>query len=774
MGLGERLRLWLQSFTWWQTLKRKDEEYRKRNAEMLPQLGLIIGRSLEQGDWKSFLMGCVLWCMYIFAGGALWLPSNIKKFQDSTLGELEEFQKDPQKYMQGRLNSFATSAGTKAFTEFVGTIITEPVVGLLETYAADPNPDPHKMARAFHGIASGLPWAAESFDGVLKSLLGERAPSVGKQIMALYWGLGMGFLGWQTLAPLLSAGLQPNLERYYNKLYRHARFNAGQMRDLLALGKVTGGQFQTTLREEGWRDQDIALWQALAYRDLSDGAIWDLFHKGLITQGEAEKRLRALGYNPADIPLLFKVNEKEDTADAPKMLISTAKKAFKEKRIAVDEFRSILKTLNYADREIELQIQILSAEKEEEDRELTTGQIRELYENRVIGKDEAKHNLVTLRYRDDVANQLIRAWDEEALPKAARLNKSTITEGFSNGAISRGEAKQFLMQECGYTDRNAELILKIEEASIRKAEEETGTEGSAVSINLLTQFAQQNLITRGEMSQRAELARFEPKDRTRIIELMYQAPVQEQTLLGPDALLEAFRRGLITQAVLNTRLLALGISQEDVTLLISLNQSDLQPSLLTSAYVAGVISRADFASRLKGTGLDDEEIEIMVKTIEAENPEVFGEFTAAFLKKPSVGSLQLALQREMINEQQFRDRVSQLGYTQDAVEIMLFNAQYQAPAKPKTLSKTDILSLYKDQIFSRSVALQRLIQIGYNIDDAQLLIEQKEPPIENTQPAIDYLSGFLDQFGAASAFTDLGYSPNEIDDFFLAVEQEFS
>jgi hypothetical protein len=430
----------------------------------------------------------------------------------------------------------------------------------------------------------------------------------------------------------------------------------------------------------------------------------------------------------------------------------------------------MLREMKYADREIELQIQLLSTEKEEEDRDLTTGQIKELYNQRVIGRDEAKNGLVEIRYRADVAEQLIKAWDNEALPKMARINRGTITEGYVNGALSRAEALNLLQKEAGYTSQNAELILKIEDASVAGRGQPTEPTGTAVSISQLTAFAQNNLITRAEMETRQELARFETTDRAKIIELMFQAPIEEPVLLGPEVLLDAFRRGIIDEATLRTRLLALGLTTVDIDLLIARLATQLAPSLLAQAYVYGLMSRVDLASRLAGAGLSAADVELFIRTVELDNPAVFGEFTANFVKRPSVGSLQLALQRGLIDEPQFRERLSQQGYSEDAVNIYLFNAQYQAPASPRQLTKGEILSLYVDEKLTRQQALQRLQQLGYTIEDATLLVEQKAQNPQDTEVGQAYIAGLIDQFGAASFLTDYGFTVDQIDGFFTAVE----
>jgi hypothetical protein len=498
------------------------------------------------------------------------------------------------------------------------------------------------------------------------------------------------------------------------------------MSDLFALGERSAAQVQEYLRDQGWKDEDIASWIKLSYRQVSEGGLWDLYHQGQIGKAEMDQRLRGFGYDPAELPLVYKVNEKADVSEARNFAVSTAKSALKQRLIDVAEFRSILTELRYQPREIDLLVQLLTAEQEEAERELSTSQIRSLYEARIIGRDEASHYLLQLRYSGENSERLIRAWDNEALPKPARINKSTILEAFTDGVLSRQETLAMLQTEAGYTAQQAEFLVKVEETE-RPAPVET-PEVAAASLSLLADFVQAGLITRADLEGRTEIQRFRPEDQARIIELMFQQP-------------EVITVGL-----------------------------ELPEALLESAYVHGVITRDILLTRLVARGLSEEDAEIQVRTLELANPDVFGEFRAFYLRQPSIGSLQLALQRGLLDEPGFRSRLEALGYSQDAIEIELFNAQYQAPAEPKQLTKTDVMSLYRKQIIGRAETQRRLLQIGYTTVDVELLIKAEGLALEDTQASDFFLAGFLDSAAFVALATEAGYTPEEIEDYFTRLE----
>jgi hypothetical protein len=597
----------------------------------------------------------------------------------------------------------------------------DPVIGLFESYAAKEVQDPHEFARAFHGYMMTLSWAGGMLEAVTRPVLGERTPDFKGMLTSMYWTMGLGFLGWQTLAPLLSSGLQPPLERYYSRLYRPARFTPAQTMDIFALGQKDSNWLRDELRDQGWRDQDLDLWLKLAYRTLSEGHLWTLYENGALGKSDMDKRLRALGYSPEDIPLLYKANEKEETKDSTRYLLSTLKESYLEGRLGEDELRGILASMNFAPREIDLQVANLQTQRAEGARALTTGQVKNLYDNRVLGRDETIHQLRMLDYGEQVAAQLVQAWDNAALPKAARINKSTILEGYTNGSLTRNEALELLRVEAGYPPDKAELLVKIEEASV--ALKVMPPTVKAVGLALLADFVSAGMITRADLEARSELARYSAADRTRIIDLMF---------LGAQ----------VTVGVV-----------------------EVSESLLLDAYVYGVITREALLARLTARGYSADDAELIAATVEAANPDIFGGGPPQLLKQPSVGALQLALQRGLFDEAAFRDKMAAQGFSADAVEIFLFNAQYQAPPEPKLLTKADIMKLLKLSVINRAEAVRRLLQAGYTTVDVELLIRAEGLTIDDTEAAEWFVAGLIDELTFSTIVTEEGFTAEEIEDF---------
>jgi hypothetical protein len=725
MGIGERIQAWLRGLP---IVGMLYDWFIAQNERRAKNQAIVWARFQKAWEARDYGQAAVLLLTYLaFVITNAFPISTLEFFVTPTGQEAEaiKFAADPRAYILEQIKKAMSDPSVQSWVDFTGALVTTPVLTLLEDFAGKGEIDPHEFSKRFHGIASGLPWAAQSVDSALNAVMGDRAPKLGNTIQSLYWGLGLGFLGWQTLAPLLSSGLQPPLNRYYLKLYRPERFTPQQIQDLYSLGLLSETTLKETLREQGWRDEDIGNWLTLSYRKLSEGDCWKLYHDGHITDDEMDRRLRAFGYDPAELANLYLANPREDEQDIPKYLSSTLQDAFLNDRITEDELRVILAQQEYAAREIDLRLAQLKAKKVTDARDLTTGQIKELYGARVIGRDEAITNLRDLEYTDVVASNLVKAWDLAAAPKAARLNKSTIMEGYTSGALTRGEALNLLQSESGYDSTKAELIVKIEEAGITQRAR-IAAQPRPASLSELADFVKYGLITRADLEQRGEIKRLAAADRPRMVELMYLQ--------------------------LQTQVAALPLTQ----------------SQISAAYVLGVITRVDLLGRLEGMNMSAADAELLVLTIEADNPEVFGE-VAVTLKEPSVGALQLALQRGILDETAFRQKLGGLGYTDDGIEIQLLNAQYQAPVNPRELTKSEVISLYRDEIIGRAEARRRLQVINYTITDVELILTQQRLFVEDTEAAQWFLSGVLSLEGASQVWTDEGFTPDDIADFLARV-----
>jgi len=326
------------------------------------------------------------------------------------------------------------------------------------------------------------------------------------------------------------------------------------------------------------------------------------------------------------------------------------------------------------------------------------------------------------RFHPDDRVRIVELMYLEPQPVVVELSPSLLGESYVHGVISREDYLARLI-DLKITAADAELIVRtVELQNPQVFGEAEPPEREYPTLALLAEFAKRGMITRAEMVARPEFNLFSAGDKARIIDLMY-----------------------------------LDVAPPEM---------ELSAGFLKQAYIFQVIPEEEYRERLATMLVSPEDIDIIVEVAKAQHPEVFGVVARTVLRQPTVGALQLALQREMITEEGFRERLAFMGYSQDAIEIFTLNAQYQSPAKPRDLTKADIMSFYRDDVIFRSETMRRLQALHYDVKDAELLVRAEGKKIEDLNVAQWFLAGWIDRTGFTAIVTDEGFGPEEIEAFF--------
>ena len=573
-------------------------------------------------------------------------------------------------------------------TEILGTVVTEPVLSLFEEFSNKQDIDPHEFSRRFHGTVIGLTSAGGIMDTALETFTGGQVEGAGRMLESLYWNLGLGFLGWQTLAPLLSEGLQPGLNRYYRKLYRPARFTAADLRDLYALGEVTEGQLEDFAKEEGWRDQDIARWKRLAYKKLSEGEVWQLYKTGNLSKEDTTKRLRGYGYDPAEIPLLYKVKGQIEEEEPKAFTASTARSAYKKGIINSSELRDILTGLNYQAREVELIIKVDQLAIENAIKDLSVNQIALAWSDGVITETEARHWLGETKISKEGIDIIIRTWKAETAPVFRLVNSGSVVGAYVEGIYSKAQAQKRLT-EIGYADEDAKLELQLAEA--------------------------RNPLKFGAPP----------------------PPVSKQ--LTPGVLSNLVLIGLITPDQMRGRLLEIDYTENDARLLSEAARVRAQPEVIPlpqvsieRAYIAGVLTRDVANQRLLALGLSAQSAKEILDTVELENAEAFGAPGEEKVKYLSSGVLEDLLIAGLITGDEMYTRLLELFYSEEDANLLTTRATQLAQPVIKVISRSDVERAYIVGVFDRPTASARLADMGFDEQDIKNILDV----VEAENPAI--------------------------------------
>ncbi|UTU47210.1 hypothetical protein [Huginn virus] len=82
-----------------------------------------------------------------------------------------------------------------------------------------------------------------------------RTPS--KIVDSLYWLFGLGFLGWQVMAPPMRYSILDPLDEYYRRLYRPNDLKESEAQEAFELGLITEEKYIDVLQKNGYNDEAI-------------------------------------------------------------------------------------------------------------------------------------------------------------------------------------------------------------------------------------------------------------------------------------------------------------------------------------------------------------------------------------------------------------------------------------------------------------------------------------------------------------------------------------
>jgi len=537
---------------------------------------------------------------------------------------------------------------------------------------------------------------------------------------SVYWNFGLGFLGWQSIAPMMNAGMLSVLERHYQEQFRPTRFSAAELRDLFALGEIDEDRFLWGIQELGWRDPDIDMWRKLAFKNLSEGDVNEALKRGYIGAPEWQERIRALGHDPDNMALLYHLNIADDVEEAKTVSLTTSKRAFREGLLSEAEFRGLLDALGKSDQEIDLLIALEVEGRESDQKILTVSQIKNAWEENVLSDQEATHWLSEHGFEATEIKLVMDTWKADAEPVFRKLNKGTIIGAYVAAVINRNEASLKLIA-VGFRPADARLELDLAEA---RAPEVFGLPAPAVSRHL-----------------------------------------------APGILADMLAATLITPEDMYHRLIEQDYEQEDAELLVAaaiLRAEDLDVPLtqltVERAYIVGVLDRTRSSEKLAEMEFDEDEINIILDTVEQENPVVFFPESVQAIRVPSIGALVEATRVGIITDLEFHARAAELGLTREGAEIYLALALQTERKRMKGLTKSEISNLYEVQKFDYGMSMMRMMGLGYNNEDASLILWMDRPDLVDHEVWKLLINKMITPTNAFAQFLAEGYTDEEIDE----------
>lgn len=751
-------------------------------------------RDIQDNPINAALFGIVSpinWFQYVILGkGELVQPTL------DGIGDL--WTSDYSKVIARAIQSGTASRSITEPLEAIGTLVSEPLFAILRNYAKQENPDHNEFLRAFYGYMVATPFIASSVSTIGEIATLGQVEQLGKPISDAYWTMGLGFMGWQGISPILTNGVLVPMERQVNAEFRQTRFNSNQALTLFQRNLIDYDTMVQALRWEGWRDGDIPQLIGLAYRNLSDGQLLDFHEKGLVDETSLKRRLRDNGWRNRDVELLLQNSRLNQSNESKNASLSTTRKAFKLRIISEKQFRQFLADIGYSKEAIALELNVLNFEDEIENKTLSVSQLKQAYNTNQITQNEALIGLENLGYSTPDAQLLFDTWQAGKSLRVLRVNQSTITKAMVQGVLSADEGLAKLMS-IGYAREDAELI-------ISTVNLQGGGYKRLPNVSQLLAGYQAGLLERGETLARLETHGFAPKDAELLVALTEtNEPIEtdENTILDAflfgvfsegetrqklsdigatqdfiNARVETYkkrrarqkkgaplsevakwlRHGLIDESTAMSRAIDNGLSSADAELFVQAvglgTPRSLSPKTVEDGLLYELITPNEALNYLRETGLSpvqaQTELDVIQKRIEHTSP------------RASISSLLDAARKEIITLDQFQKKLKGFFLKDDDIATYSALAVYEPSEETTKLSKTDILKAYREDEIDRFTAINLLESKGYAIQDAELLIRLERKEITDTTPHKLLISGAIGFEEAIAAIESEGFSPDEI------------
>ena len=203
--------------------------------------------------------------------------------------------------------------------------------------------------------------------------------------------------------------------------------------------------------------------------------------------------------------------------------------------------------------------------------------------------------------------------------------------------------------------------------------------------------------------------------------------------LGEGTLMSMWDEGVIGEDVIPGRLRALGYSPSDIPLLMDLHRAqglaDKKETLLgtaRAAYKNGLIGATRFREMLSDMGYSEEAISLELSLLDLQRQEE--------ARSLSTSELKAAFLSNVITDVEAKGGLTELGYRSDEIPILIATWIKSQPAKVLRVNKQTILSALARGVLGEPEARGKLAEVGYPPEDVDLIIKTAQAEGLFTKP----------------------------------------
>ena len=298
---------------------------------------------------------------------------------------------------------------------------------------------------------------------------------------------------------------------------------------------------------------------------------------------------------------------------------------------------------------------------------LTGPQIVSLYKKGVLDKDKATELLEWRGFREEAIKWLLAETGTESVSNEKEVTKSEIISAYKEGIIDKQSATNYL-KTLNYSDDAINIIISLADAQLE---------------------AKPKILARSQLE-------------------------------------KAYINNLIEKPEFRKQLKSLGYTDEGIKLIIQTADLKKQPKGLSltktdilKAWRHNVIDDTTALKMLEDKGFTEVQAQTIIKANEKLAPKLS--------KAPGVSELEFAYRKGIISEEEFKARLKDMGYSDEDITLEVAVAKARNVVPSKTLTTSEVLRAFKEGILNPNETASRLLSMGYDADDASILMALYSP-----------------------------------------------
>ena len=240
------------------------------------------------------------------------------------------------------------------------------------------------------------------------------------------------------------------------------------------------------------------------------------------------------------------------------------------------------------------------------------------------------------------------------------------------------------------------------------------------------------------------------------LEEYYTAKFRPKDLSKSD-ILELYTRFRWPDKLIDHELAHLGYRDRAVYLLKALSWKELSESHIKDLFQAGFIDKDTAMDKLKRLGYRDKDAEL-----------IFNSWTSTDAQEPrnlTKSEILKLYKLQQIDKNTAITYLTQLGYTNDIADMLLATVELQQTTEARELTQSKLEQAYINNVIDRQEYYNKLLELGYTESAAKILIEladkKKEPKqlhLRRSTITRAYSLGIISRDKALELIKQLGYT----------------